>query len=136
MSVGRDPIVLDSWAIMAYLGDEPGGERVAEIMAEAVEKSTPLIMSVVNAAEVWYTVARRVSEAEADATETALRELGIEFVDADWKLSHCAARFKWKHRMPLADCFAAALASLMNGRLVTGDADFRQVDGHISVQWL
>jgi predicted nucleic acid-binding protein len=38
--------------------------------------------------------------------------------------------------MSYADCFAAALAKLKKAELVTGDKEFRQVDGDVKVLWL
>jgi len=128
-------IVLDSWAVMAYLEDEPAAEKVADIIADAHENNSPLLMSVVNLGEVWYIVAREASEAEAERCETELRRLGIEFVDADWSLTQQAARYKSKHKMSYADCFAAALARQRKAHLVTGDQEFRQVQGEISIIW-
>ena len=129
-------IVLDSWAIMAYFEDEPAAEKVADIIAEAHEEQTPLFMSVVNAGEVWYILARRTSESEANRGVHELRQLGIEFVDADWNLAHEAAGFKSKHKMSFADCFAAAVAKHKKAHLVTGDKEFKQVEPDISVIWL
>ena len=71
-------VVLDSWSIMAYLEDEPAGQKVADIIADAHEDSTPLLMTVVNACEVWYLLARETSEADADQSIAELRQLGIE----------------------------------------------------------
>jgi ribonuclease VapC len=129
-------IVLDSWAIMSYLGGEPSAEKVANIMADAHEEDIPLFMSVVNAGEVWYILAREVSIAEADSSIRQLRQLGISFVDADWELAHEAAAFKSKHKMSFADCFAAALAKQKKAQLITGDHEFNQVEGDISITWL
>jgi predicted nucleic acid-binding protein len=129
-------IVLDSWAVIAYLEDMPASEKVANIMADAQEQEIPLLMSVVNAGETWYIVARRTSKADADRTIKELRELGIEFVDADWTLSQRAAYFKSKNRMSFADCFAAALAQEREAHLATGDREFRRVEQELSVLWL
>ena len=129
-------IVLDSWAIMAYFEDEPAAEKVADIIAEAHEEQTPLFMSVVNAGEVWYILARRTSESEANRGVHELRQLGIEFIDADWDLAHEAAGFKSKHKMSFADCFAAALAKGKKAHLVTGDKEFKQVEQELTITWL
>ena len=128
-------IVLDSWAVMAYLEDEPAAEKVADIIADAHENSTPLLMTVVNLGEVWYIVAREASEAEADRCAKELRQLGIEIVDAEWTLTNQAARYKSKYKMSFADCFAAALAKQRKAHLVTGDQEFKQVQGEISIVW-
>lgn len=129
-------IVLDSWAIISYLQGEPSAEKVADIIADAHEDNVPLLMSVVNAGEVWYILARRTSDADADRSMRELRQLGIELVDADWDIAHDAGKFKAKHRMSFADCFAAALAKHRKGHLVTGDHEFKQVESEVTISWL
>jgi len=129
-------LVLDTWAVIAFYGEEPAGEDVARIIAEANERGTPIWMSVVNAGEVWYIIARRTSAAEADATIEELRSLGIKFDDAEWKITRQAATFKSKHAMSYADAFAAALALQKNAHLVTGDREFKQVAGPVKIHWL
>jgi ribonuclease VapC len=130
------PIVLDAWSVIAYLEGEPAGERVAETIADAHENGRPLLMTVVNAGEVWYLVARATSEAEADGAVSDLRQLGVELVNADWDLGREAAALKSKHRMSFADCFAAALAKQRKAALLTGDPEFRQVQEQLRIQWL
>ena len=106
------------------------------MMADAQEQAVPLLMTVVNAGEAWYIIARRTSKADADRTIKELRDLGIESVDADWNLAQRAGYFKSKNKMPFADCFAAALAKERAAHLVTGHPEFRQVEREISVLWL
>ena len=129
-------IVLDAWAVMAYLGDEPAGQQIADLIADAHEGGTALMMTVVNAGEIWYMLAREISQAEADDSIAELRQLGIEFVDVDWKLTHAAATLKARHRMSYADCYAAALAKEAKAELVTGDSEFKQVEGDVKIRWL
>lgn len=129
-------IVLDSWAVMAYFQGEPAAENVADIIADAHEDEVPLFMSVVNAGEVWYIVARKTSGTDADQSIRQLRQLGIHFVEADWSLAHDAGYFKSKNRMSFADCFAAALAKQKKAHLVTGDQEFKQVEQDIAITWL
>jgi predicted nucleic acid-binding protein len=129
-------IVLDSWAIMSYLQGEPSAEKVADIIADAHEDDVPLLMSVVNAGEVWYIIARKTSEADADRSIRELKQLGIDMIDADWEIAHDAGRFKAKHKMSFADCFAAALAKEKKAHLVTGDNEFKQVEQDVTIGWL
>jgi predicted nucleic acid-binding protein len=129
-------VVLDSWATIAYLADEASAERVADIIADAHEEEIPLLMSVVNAGEVWCIIARQSSVADADASINQLRDLGIEFVDADWNLAKDAGYFKSKNKMSFADCFAAALAKQRKAHLATGDREFKQVESEIAISWL
>lgn len=136
MARRQKTIVLDSWAVLAYLEDEPAGEKIGDILADAHENGDFLLMSVVNAGEVWYIIAREATDAEADRSLTELAEIGIEVIDADWKLSRIAAGFKAKYRMSFADCFAAALAKERKGILITGDPEFKQIQDSIQIQFL
>lgn len=122
--------------MLAYLGDEAASAEAAELIATAHEDRTPLFMSVVNAGEVWYILAREISAADADRAIADLLSLGIELVEADWGLTRMAATLKAKHRMSYADCFAAALAKDRRCELVTGDKEFKQVEGELGIRWL
>ncbi len=136
MSRKAKALVLDSWSIIAYLEDEPAAPQVADLIANAHEEKIPVFMSVVNVGEVWYTIARRVSDEEADTSVKELRNLRIEFVNVDWELTNEAARFKSKHKMSYADAFAAALAKVKKADLVTGDTEFRQIESELKIIWL
>ena len=129
-------IVFDSWAVLAYLGGEASSQEVADLIAGAHENRTPMHMSSVNAGEVWYILAREMSETEADKAVADLARLGVELVDANWPLTRIAGGFKARHRMSYANCFAAALAKDHKADLVTGDKEFKQVDGEVSIRWL
>jgi predicted nucleic acid-binding protein len=130
-------IILDSWAVLAYLEDEPAADGIEAIIEEAHDAGIPLLMTVVNAGEVWYSVARSQSERQAD--ENVLKELGdlgVTLVDTSWDLPRQAAAFKRRGRIAYADCFAAALAKLNNAPLVTGDPEFKPLEREISILWV
>jgi ribonuclease VapC len=129
-------IAFDSWAVLAYLEGEPSAKKVADHIADAHEQDIPLFISVVNAGEVWYIIAREASVTDADRSITELRHLGVDFVDADWTLAHDAGEFKSKYKMSFADCFAAALAKQKKALLLTGDPEFKQVETLITIDWL
>ena len=128
--------VLDSWAVIAYLEDEPSAEQVEELIATAHEEQIPIYMSVVNVGEVWYTLAREVSEEEANTGIKMLSDLRIQFENVDWELTMEAARFKSQNKMSYADAFAAALAKVKKAELVTGDNEFKPLDGEIKILWV
>lgn len=128
--------VLDSWAILAYFQDEPSAEKVADIMADAGDTSSPLLMSVINVGEVWYSIARRLSPRHGDSAVRELRNLGIIFVDIDWELAAVAARFKSKGGISYAECLAAAVAKKSRGAVITGDREFERLSSDISIIWL
>ena len=129
-------LVLDSWSVIAYLEDEPSGQQVADLIAGAHDEGIQIYMTVVNAGEVWYIIAREISEKEANSSIKELRELRIQFVDVDWELTQEAAQFKSKNKMSYADCYAAALAKVKKADLVTGDTEFKAVEDQVKIQWV
>ena len=132
----RRNIVFDSWPVMAYLQGEPPVKRIIEIIAEAHDRGDELLMSVVNAGEVWYTIAQRGDIYAADGAIDLVRNLGIEFVDVDWATTQIAAVYRAKGGISYADCFAAALAKYNRATLLTGDHEFKQLEDEISIVWL
>ncbi len=128
-------LVLDSWAVLAYLGGEASGQEVADLISSAHENRTSMAMSIINAGEVWYILAREISEARADEAVSDLKGLGIELIDADWQRTRMAGAYKARYRMSYADCFAAALAKERKASLATGDKEFKQVEDEVNVHW-
>ena len=128
--------VLDTWAVIAYLEDEPSGQKIADLIASAHEEAIPVYMCVVNVGEVWYIIAREISEEEANNNIKELHDLRIQFEDVDWELTQEAARFKAHNKMSYADCYAAALAKVKKADLVTGDAEFKAVEDQVKIQWV
>lgn len=129
-------IVLDSWAMMAYLQGEKAAKKVVDILADAHANGDSLLMSVVNAGEVWYTIAQRAGTDRAEEAIELLRSLGIKFIDIDWATTQIAASYKAKGKISYADCFAAALAKQTNSPIITGDPEFKQVEKEIQILWL
>ncbi len=136
MATKPKALVLDSWAILAYYEGEPAGEVVAKHLAESHDHAIPLLMSIVNVGEVWYTVARRASEQDANRTVVELRSLGIQFDNVEWALTRQAAVFKSKHKMSYADAFAAALAKQKGAHLLTGDHEFKPLEAEVKIIWV
>ncbi len=128
--------VLDSHALMAFFQDEPGADFVRGLIHKAMETDTNLLMSIVNLGEVWYAIARTNSPEIADQYINEIKGMGIEIVDADWTLTRQAAVFKSGGNISYADCFAAALAKLKKAELVTGDKEFKPLEGEIRVSWI
>jgi len=136
MSRKPKALVLDAWSVIAYLEDEPSGQQIADLIASAHEEEIPVMMVVVNVGEVWYIIAREISEDEANHCIKELHDLRIQFIEADWALTQEAARFKSKHKISYADCYAVALAKVKNADLVTGDNEFKAVENQVKIHWI
>ena len=134
--MARRPKVLDSWAMMAFFQNEAAADQVEKIIVEAHQSDTPLLMSVINAGELWYNTARSHSPADAERVIQELANLKIEIVDADWETTKQASVFKTIGRIGYADCFAAALARLRKADLVTGDGEMKLLEGEVKITWV
>ena len=130
--------VLDSHALMALFNDQAGAEEVEKLLLKAEGGNPKLLMSVINWGEIYYSVMRGASPemAEEKAKEIAGMQIELVPVDTDLHLVRQAATFKATKKMSYADAFAAALAKLRNAELVTGDREFKAVEGEIKIGWL
>jgi ribonuclease VapC len=130
--------VLDSWALIAFLEDEPAAEEVEKLLSQAAADRHKLLMSVVNWGEIYYNTMREISQEEAERTVREIAALSIEIVGVgeDLVLAKQAAIFKARHRMSYADCFGAALAKVRNCEFVTGDPEFKALEEEIRISWL
>jgi predicted nucleic acid-binding protein len=128
--------VLDSSALMAFFEDRAGAETVEDLLAKAAEAKRPLLMSVVNWGEVYYSIWRVRGENAANEKLAQIAQLPIEILDVDSALTRAAARLKAQHNLPYADCFAAALAQTSKAILVAGDKDFERVPTGLKLLWV
>jgi predicted nucleic acid-binding protein len=128
-------IVLDASAVMTFFEDRPGAEKVEELIHLAMERKRELVMSVVNWGEVYYSVWRANGPGVARKIVEEIAQLPIALVPADLALTRLAAEFRAQHKLPYADCFAAALAAERKASLATSDKDFAQVARLLRILW-
>lgn len=128
--------ILDAHALLVFLEKEPGHEKLESYFIAALEKDNYLLMTSVNLGEVYYIVLRECGREKAEEVEKIVATLPLEIIAADWPLAKEAARFKAARKLSYADCFAAALAKLYQGEVITGDKEFKAVEKEIKVVWL
>lgn len=129
-------LVLDSHALLVYFEKEPGWERVTRHLTASANDESTLLLSVVNWGEVDY-VTRRVYGPDAAAeVRGIIEDLPIAIRDADRAGTQAAARLKAGGGLSYADCFAAGLADLTDGAVLTGDPEFEHIEDLVDVRWL
>ncbi|MDR7427858.1 MAG: PIN domain-containing protein [Armatimonadota bacterium] len=144
-------VVLDSWAVLAWLQGEPPGAVVRDLIdamagdGEAHRRARRALrmrlealqvaISVVNLGEVYYLVGRRAGEREAKAVVAGLRGLGVQVLPVDEPVVLAAASLKVRYPVAYADAFAAAAARSAAGVLVTGDTELARVK-EIRIAWI
>ena len=128
--------VLDASALMVYLEKESGYEKVKDLFIKAAETDKKLLMASVNLGEVYYILIREHGLENAEEVFRLIETFPIEFVPVDVDLTKQAALYKATKKIPFVDSFAAALAKLRKGELVTSDKDFKAVEGEIKIVWV
>lgn len=114
-------VVLDSWALLAFLKDEPAASRI-----ESQWISGGAAICSVNLGEVLYIRMRSGDESSAQADVEAIRRR-LTVIDPDWPLTVEAARIKARGGLAYADAFCVATALHLGALLWTGDPEI--IDG-------
>ncbi len=129
-------IVLDSFALLAYLGGEKGKKEVEDILEKAANTGTLLKMSVINMGEVLYITERERGIRQSQLTLSRIRQLPIKICSIDEKLTLKASHLKAGYPIAYSDCFAAGLAEISGAALMTGDPEFKKLEDHIDIYWI
>jgi len=129
-------VVLDSYAVLSYINDEPSAEIVENYLNLSKNGKAKLYMNVVNLGEVYYVLSRRKGVDVANIAVALLKREPITFVVADERLALMAGRIKAFHKLSYADAFAAATAIDLDAVLLTGDDEFKSVEDKVKIEWL
>jgi predicted nucleic acid-binding protein len=129
------PKVIDSWAMVAWIQDEPGGSALEALLLKADAGKLQLIMSWYNVAETFYTVAKRKELAVAEEFLARLPSLPIRLVLPDEDGIIAAARVKASCAVAFGDAFAISLAQSEGASVVTGDHEIRRCK-LVPVDWV
>lgn len=128
--------VLDASAVLDFVEDGPGAERVQQLFEDAARSHTPVLVSVMNWGEVFYQSWQKRGEGPARKTLADLERLPIEVIPVDLYQALKAGELKAVHKIPFVDSVAAALATLRKATLVTSDRDFEKLGCQFPVMWL
>jgi ribonuclease VapC len=128
--------LLDAFALLAYLQDEPAAARVEQVLEQAGKGKCRLFVSIINLGELLYIIERRGGASKAQEALALIQQLPIEILAADEPAVFSAAHIKAAHALSYADAFAVAAATHENACILTGDAEFKDVEQLVKVEWL
>jgi len=128
--------VLDASALIAYLEKESGYEKVKDAFTRAAESEKRVLMSVVNWGEVYYLLVKEYGLEKTKEVMSLIGTFPMELVPADEEIASQAALYKAQKKLPYADGYAAALAKLRKGEVITADKDFKLVEDDVKISWL
>lgn len=128
--------VLDSFALLAYLQDEPVASRVEQLLENAGKEKCRIFLSIINLGELLYITERRGGVAKAQDALALIQQLPIVVVPADEQVVFAAAHTKANHTLSYADAFVVAVAVQESAIILTGDPEFQSVESIVKVEWL
>jgi uncharacterized protein len=131
--------VLDSYALIGYLENEPFAELIQNLLLSARRKQCHLFLHALQLGEVYYITLREQGKSIADLAYARIRDFPVTLVNIiDEALLLAAATLKASFSLSYADAFAAATAQIHHAVLLTGDPEFRALEENelIKVQWL
>ncbi len=134
--------VLDTEAIISFLYNEPGHERVGTLLERVAAGDIEGYLAEANASEVYYLVARFEGTADDEPTAASLRTAdrdirtlarnGLTVARGDWRLT---GEIKADGNISLADAAAVALASAEDATLLVGaDDDFESLPVEVDIE--
>lgn len=131
MPAVKTTYVLDACALLRLAQNEPGAERVAEILSEARTGGSRVLLHQINFGEVVYRIGKQFGWSMAERKRGEIRLLPLMIVPFSDDLFWEAVKLKAGYAMSYADCFAAALALREGGTLLTSDPEFDVLGGRL-----
>ena len=124
MKLVKPVYVLDACALLRLAQDEPGADRVEEILNAAQDGECRVLLHQINLGEVIYRIGKSFGWAVAERKRLEISLLPIGAVAFSNEIFWAAVRLKAHYPMSYADCFAAALAIQEQAVLLTSDPEF------------
>jgi len=129
-------VVLDTWALLAYLDGEPAAQHVRQVLRSARRQQVAVLLSLIAFGECLYVIEREQGFHQAQRAAGIIDQLALRVMPADRFLVFEAAHMKARFPISYADAFSVALARRNHGRVMTGDPEFKAVESEVSVHWL
>lgn len=132
----KQPVVLDSFALISFFHQEPGWEAVRSVFKKLAETGEKAVLSRINWGEFYYIVKRRVGREKSLEALSLIDQLPIDILSVDDLLISEAAEIRSNYPIAYADAFSVATAKRLNGCILTSDPEFKAVETLVPVQWL
>lgn len=128
--------IFDSSALLSFIRDEDGAERVLQLLELAEKRKVRIIMPLIQYGEVVYIANIRGNHASFSQTVALLETLPIEYPQIDKSSVIVASQYKLRGGLAYPECFLIAIALQYQGVIVTKDSEFKKFEKELSVEWL
>lgn len=117
-------VLIDSWAWIEYWK----GSKYAKNAAKYIESDEEAFVSTINLTEIYSWFARSYNE-DIAKERIEIVEKRTYIIPLEKKIAVDAAQLKLKHKLGIADAIVLATARHINGKVITGDPDFKGISG-------
>jgi predicted nucleic acid-binding protein len=131
-NVSDERYLLDTSAVLTFLEDEAGAQRVEEII-----RAGRAVIPFLALLETYYISLQEATEAIAEKRYALLKQFPARFLyDVDEPTLLTAGRFKARHRLSLAGALIAAFAVREGAILVHKDPEFKSLSKQVKQETL
>jgi len=129
--------VLDSSALLRYLHNQAGSERVAEIIKGHLAGDCEALTTAPHWGEIAGITCKLYGRREMEQVLSRLGAFGLQVVAADRDSAVRAGLIKVETGIPYVDSFGVELAGrALNRVLVTADFDFKPASRSVKIEFL
>jgi predicted nucleic acid-binding protein len=129
--------VLDSSAILRYLDNDAGAERVAEIIKSHLAGRCAAMISALHWGEIAGITCKGHGKGAMELVLSRLSAFGFEVIPADAERAVGASLIKLKRQISYVDAFGVELAAEARDRVfVTADFDFKPASRDAKIEFL
>lgn len=129
--------VLDSSAVLRYIDNEAGGDRVNAIFKACVRRQAEMRISALQWGEVAGYLRRQLGASGGKRALESLLPFELQIIPATSERAVRAAELRSDRKIPYIDAFAVELAmDSAENVLVTADFDFKCVEDLARIEFL
>lgn len=123
--------VLDTSALLAYIENEDGADKVEVLLINALDGIDELCISTVTCIEVFYISSREQGNVVAVDRLKLIENLPLLQEPLNQQLTRIVGEIKASKAMSFADSCIAGLAKFKNAILVHKDPEFEQIEDEV-----
>jgi uncharacterized protein len=132
----KNEFVVDSYALLAYLHQDPGWREVGRLLRLWRRKRIRARLSWINWGEIYYITARNFGHEKAMEVLDFIAAYPVQLEPVDQALVQTAAELKSAYSFSYADAFCAATAMRHDAIILTGDPEFEAIQDKLRIHWL
>jgi predicted nucleic acid-binding protein len=122
----KNLFLLDTSAFLTLRSDEPGADRVEDLLSRAKRGSCQLFASFMTRMELLYLICREEGEAAAREALRLVESFTIDWITCEPSILEIAARLKARGRLSVADSWIGATAISRQAVLIHKDPEFKK----------